>query len=103
MFTVPNDTDHLALWIKHVAGAAPKTPAVYYHIPVCTKVTCEPRRWDYGRYLNDVHLRTPLPPCLLFGLIYNTRFPKIPKILRTSFMDGPLWESEGVSTISMKT
>ena len=41
MFTVPNDTDHLVQWIKHVAGAAPNTPAIYYHIPICTKVTCK--------------------------------------------------------------
>ena len=53
MFTVPNDTDHLAQWIKHVAGAAPKTPAVYYHIPVCTKVTCE-RITPYEKPKEDI-------------------------------------------------
>lgn len=39
MFNLPNDTDHLVQWIKHISGAAPNTPAVYYHIPICTKVT----------------------------------------------------------------
>ena len=41
MFTLPNDTDHLVEWIRLISGAAPNTPAVYYHIPICTKVTCK--------------------------------------------------------------
>ena len=41
MFTLPNDVDHLVQWIKNISGAAPNTPAVYYHIPICTKVTCK--------------------------------------------------------------
>ena len=54
MFTVPNDVDHLVQWIKLIAGAAPKTPAIFYHIPICTKVTCKCARCELEGAAKDL-------------------------------------------------
>merc|ERR1711953_809040 len=39
MYTFPSSIDHLVDWIKLISDSAPKTPCMYYHIPVNTKVT----------------------------------------------------------------